>query len=487
MVRKLGVYPEEYKNDKHLISMLIDGMEILVERSGDIGPGYVDILVRSNKSPIQTMDFVREHIVQELHAFCPKACPGVELVEAILRPECVKQLTLCVYRERQAVLVEELKAELMQQLMDEDILYRDHEEIFSLAASLEHEFNWPDEPASNLSADADRAVDLLGARDLMKAIDRKLQSLTQQRIQIEEAASEVMLRSTAALDSKIQNRISLSERQMRLLRRVGSRSSLDSRRSLDLSSKFNVRHNVGDLMVENFLKVTKQLEHAEDTMDEQKVLMKAILPEVKGIQSLQEDVLRTLMLRMNDVMGFSAQFHQRKMPRLPYFTDSDVGILQRFSAVMRVGKSVRLHFMCEDRSRKHYVAEQMGCDMTLEDGKWKRLRPLAMGATKLLYIMLRAGLPAVPFPFPVLGATSSLAMDSLLQDIRLNEPTTAADFNDAWLCLQDFLRPRMDLISSLFELYRVRYTRGEPREVAWVCKACRLKGLQKDILEDYWH
>jgi GTPase SAR1 family protein len=94
-----GSLSVDYKLDKGLIILNFKGIEVLVESSGDVGY-YIDVLVRSSLSHSETLKIIEEDILKTIHQYCASSdgCQGVWLVESILRPQCVQELTLLKYR-----------------------------------------------------------------------------------------------------------------------------------------------------------------------------------------------------------------------------------------------------------------------------------------------------------------------------------------------------------------------------------------------------
>ncbi|CAM6102986.1 unnamed protein product [Calypogeia fissa] len=99
--------------DRNLIRFAVNGIEVLVEYSGDIDY-FVDILARSSKPYAETQKFVDKHVVKKIQNFCAtvKGCQGVLLVEAAIRPLCLKELHLCRDRKAHSVPVLTLKRQL---------------------------------------------------------------------------------------------------------------------------------------------------------------------------------------------------------------------------------------------------------------------------------------------------------------------------------------------------------------------------------------
>ncbi|CAM6079253.1 unnamed protein product [Sphagnum tenellum] len=113
---KDGILSADFKLDKGLITLNFQGMDVFVESSGDVGY-YIDVLVRSSWNHDETLEIVEKDIVRVIHETTHK-CRGVWLVQSILRPQCVQELTLLKYRKSQVVAIETLKQELFMRGCD---------------------------------------------------------------------------------------------------------------------------------------------------------------------------------------------------------------------------------------------------------------------------------------------------------------------------------------------------------------------------------
>jgi hypothetical protein len=84
---KMGAICE---NKKNLMKICVNGLEIFVELSGNQMPGhaFIDILVKSSKNEIQTIQFVHDHVLSQIEHLCssPQGCQGVTLMRGVLRP-----------------------------------------------------------------------------------------------------------------------------------------------------------------------------------------------------------------------------------------------------------------------------------------------------------------------------------------------------------------------------------------------------------------
>ncbi len=117
----------KYENEKNLMKIYGNGFEIFVELSGNQMPGhaFIDILVKSSKSEIQTIQLVHDHVLSPIEQLCssPQGCQGVTLMRGVLRPGAVKKLLLCKNRTKQVALVEDLKMELFEANLDLELVH----------------------------------------------------------------------------------------------------------------------------------------------------------------------------------------------------------------------------------------------------------------------------------------------------------------------------------------------------------------------------
>jgi hypothetical protein len=93
---KDGILSVDFKLNKGLITLNFQGIDVFVESSGDVGY-YIDVLVGSSWNHDKTLEIIEKDIVRVIHETTHK-CRGVWLVQSILRPQCVQELTLLKYR-----------------------------------------------------------------------------------------------------------------------------------------------------------------------------------------------------------------------------------------------------------------------------------------------------------------------------------------------------------------------------------------------------
>jgi hypothetical protein len=73
------------KSEKNLFKISINGMEIFVELTGDEMKShlFIDILVRSSKTKLHTLQFIDDHVLSKIEQLCSApqlGCQGITLV-----------------------------------------------------------------------------------------------------------------------------------------------------------------------------------------------------------------------------------------------------------------------------------------------------------------------------------------------------------------------------------------------------------------------
>ncbi len=91
-----GILSADFKLNKGLITLNFQGIDVFMENSGDVGY-YIDVLVHSSWNHDKTLEIIEKDIMRVIHETTHK-CRGVWLVQSILRPQCVQELTLLKYR-----------------------------------------------------------------------------------------------------------------------------------------------------------------------------------------------------------------------------------------------------------------------------------------------------------------------------------------------------------------------------------------------------
>ncbi len=171
---KMGAICE---NEKNLKKICVNGLEILVELSGNqmSSHAFIDILVKSSKTKIQMIHFVHDHVLSPIENLCniPQGCQGVTLMRGVLRPKAMQKLLLRKNRTKQAELVENLKKELLATNLDLELVHP-----------------WPQVDVQKIDHDffnksmEDKVVTLLGEMATHDELERHLQGLKDVAIDI---------------------------------------------------------------------------------------------------------------------------------------------------------------------------------------------------------------------------------------------------------------------------------------------------------------
>jgi hypothetical protein len=160
------------KSEKNLFKISIDGMEIFVELAGDEMKShlFIDILVRSSKTKLHTLQFIEDHVLSQIEHLCSApqvGCQGIALVRGILQPKAVEVLLLCKDRKHQVVLVEDLKRDLLAANLDTSYVHT-WKEV-------------PNEEECNVNflggSMEDTAISLLGEVDTHEVFQRRYRAL----------------------------------------------------------------------------------------------------------------------------------------------------------------------------------------------------------------------------------------------------------------------------------------------------------------------
>ncbi len=82
---------------------------------------FIDVLVRSSKSKLHTLQFIDDHVLIQIEQLCSVlqvGCQGIALVRRVLPAKAVEVLLLCKDRKHQVMLVEDLKQDLLATNLD---------------------------------------------------------------------------------------------------------------------------------------------------------------------------------------------------------------------------------------------------------------------------------------------------------------------------------------------------------------------------------
>lgn len=445
--------------DKNLISIYYQHVEIMVEFCKAMGEHAIDVMVRSSdldQSIVFT--FVEQEVMKAIIKICaqPMGNQGVELVEGIIRPDCLKELVSPKKRENQCVLVEDLKEDLKRQLQRVP-----HPGRF-LHTWLRNDF---------LEAGASSIDDLLGIEEfsqVVKSFEVTLQKLENELGIDEEEHTPQYLKANGKLPCA-----------------HGESSLL---KDIDGMNKGDVEENVvtiGRILAIAFAK----LHDIDSKVDALNNKMDNVSKDIKAIVALQKKVLPKLQERIEQVLHFSVDEKVGRMPRLCFLTTQGMGSFRKLVTTLNSKvKSIRVELFCEHREQPHRIRGQEGITITMIDG-WmlenalpyinKFLKVLSLiGQVGVGAMTIMAGLGKVQVPdFSKIIAyaieTCGLLNIEGIPKVDKVEEGTLAQFEgwQKWLMLVLERNGGLnDLnIGSKFKLRRARYK--DNSRVAWLCDA----------------
>ncbi|KAH9532620.1 hypothetical protein CY35_18G008000 [Sphagnum magellanicum] len=476
---KMGAICE---NEINLMKICVNGLEIFVELSGNQMPGhaFIDILVKSSKSEIQTIQLVHDHVLSRIEHLCgsPQGCQGVTLMRGVLRPRAVKKLLLCKNRTKQVALVEDLKKEL-------------------LAANLDFAFlhTWPQVDVQKGDHDflnkrmEDEVASLLGEVATHDVLEQHLQSLKKVEIDINNLPSfEQESEHTQGETSK-----------------NGDLPLQKSFHRMSLQEPTNLEQLIRDIM------------RAELRSSEERIVARIStkLEEVfektkQEIKCMEEWLYKKLTKKLDGMTKLFLQLHQQQIPCNAFFTTG--GTKQQRQLVNKLmGIEVTyLHFLCEDIDGIHVVDDQKGDEIRyVKDENRHKIAHLVIVSFKIMSVLLKVAAHVVGGMgnlVPNVAQGLALAYDAeditdYIEDLQIhggpivgqNSTSHLPTVNDALIekhrvatqWLVDFLRGKN--ISKLFGLSRVRYlnsSHGDLSTIRWVCSRHKNEGLNSGTLEN---
>jgi hypothetical protein len=475
------------KSEKNLFKISIDGMEIFVELAGDEMKShlFIDILVRSSKTTLHTLQFIEDHVLNQIEQLCSApqvGCQGIALVRGILQPKAVEVLLLCKNRKHQVVLVEDLKQYLLATNLDTSYVHTWKE--------------LPNAEECNLNffggGMEDIAISLLGEVDTHEVFQRRHKALKELESQV-----------TKLQKNKTHFEIYLQDFQNEI--RMDSFHTNHVQQHIDLESNGDVplQHLVESISNAIVPKIEKKLQSME------KRLMEGTK---QVIQSMERKLHNMLKMELDNMISLSAQLRQRQVPCNVYFTTTGSSHQRKLIVKMLPGtQMVHLHLLCENIERIHVVENKKGEEITLIDPKVRKWIPYLVTGLTIFSVLLKVGAhvaAGIGDMIPNFGKGLLLALDTdalgdylpsdgihkMLEDesfqgnrTLIEQGTTlnmADEKNSAEQWLVDFLKERKNSILESFGLIRVKYHRMNNKGplIRWVCHKCRNDNFQK--LED---
>ncbi|BFI10948.1 hypothetical protein MPTK1_3g19125 [Marchantia polymorpha subsp. ruderalis] len=482
LISEMGVSKETVTCSRHYLCVFLDGHQIYLEQ--ETSHKYVDVLIlcSKHKSREGALKYVMKHIVQELISFCasPKGCPGVALVLGVIQTLCVEMLIPSHLRG--AILIEELKSKFICSIRDklEDIS-RDKSHLEKDEELFNYEHSWPLKGGYTTKVIFERARDLLWESDVEAVVNEIREKQMQQLESLQEGLNNVK--------NDLDHFYPANENMV-------SNLNLSHMKDYNPPSSTSPASTSGEDCSTGLEKKMDQLLQKVDGLDERLRSVESIVQRLDikmgQILSLQHELQSTLsdfMSKVDNIIEYSQSLQQTRTPKRPYVTD-DVGLFYRLSALLHIGKTVRLHLMCESVTGFHRVKDQEGLKIRLDRENCGWIRKTVEISFKLMYYAAKAGLDATLGVGQAIPEWEDLKSDIVQVDGLSNRDRKAIlkggdskELREAWLRIQQTLAPQLqDRYSASFKLYQVKYVRLQLGGQAWVCEECMNKGLRSGIL-----
>ncbi|BFI13320.1 hypothetical protein MPTK1_4g16340 [Marchantia polymorpha subsp. ruderalis] len=476
LILEMRVSKKTVTCSRHNLRLFLDGHEIYIDQG--TSHNYVDVLMlrSKHKSRSEALQYLMKHIVQELISFCAssKGCPGVALVLSVIQTSCVEMLIPSHLRG--AILIEELKSNFIGSINDklEDIqLDKFHLEKEEALFSYEH--SWP-------SIEGHTGVIFESARDLLweNDVEAVVNEIRQKRMQQLESLQQGLI--------EVNNDLIHSHPENE---NMVSRSSFpDITESNRLSSRCLSRANTSvqfsSTRLENKI---DQLVQKVDGLDERLRLVDIKVGQILSLQQEVKSTLSVFMSKVDRIIEYPQSLQQAGTPKRPYVRD-DVGLFYKMSAHLHVGKTVRLHLMCESATGFHMVKDQEGLKLRVDLNNRAWISKTIEISLKVMYYAVKAGLDVTFGLGQAIPDWADLKSDIVkLDGISYSDRSAvlkggeSMKLTEAWLRIQQTLAPQLrDSYSTIFKLYQVKYVRLELGGHAWVCEECMSKGIRTGIL-----
>ncbi|CAH8389858.1 unnamed protein product [Eruca vesicaria subsp. sativa] len=422
-----------YSLEKYLIDITIQGINIRVELGGQLGD-YIDVLACSTKSLTETLRLINQLINPAIQ----NSCHGVILLEHIIRPQCVQDLTPPRFRQSQLISLQRLKEALSS--VPAEVMY-------------DYQHTWDsvlDIGKTVLGAGFDLARDLLSDDDFREVLQRRYHDL-----------------HTLAQELQVPTE--------------------DDPEAVPVTNELeNVDPSFGGIAkgVEAVLRRLKIIEQE----------IRDLKQEIQGLRYYEHRLLIQLHQKVNYLVNYNVQMDERKVPNMFYFITPENYGRRLITSIVPGMVSLRIHMLCEFRREMHVVEDQLGCDvMQIDNRAVKCLAPYMTSFMTLVTFALRIGAnwaAGMGHMIPDLGhAIAHLANPSVMagaagaagavgvaaalgrnrgRDRGIQEQEQRAA--QQWLI--DYLREQNCStgkdIAEKFGLWRVRYR--DDGSIAWICK-----------------
>ncbi|KAG0556900.1 hypothetical protein KC19_11G087300 [Ceratodon purpureus] len=462
---------------KHnIISLRFDGKEVIVEYCGKSAPlrtydhmdGYIDVLVKSSKSKAETLSFTKHHVLGLIKKVCYSPIfgyPGVLLVESILNPKYVENLSGFQDRKNQAIKVDNLIRDLQSKFTSGS----------EVPFNLDYYHEWPSPGGHH------KAQDLLG--------DDEWQGLVNECY--EKFAFEVATQRQNL--KEVQAEVSDDDQAHDLTSGDANENDLEV-----LDPQFSILYKTINQRFDAVDEMSKQI---FDKMDKNMIILSKMIS--KGMEDnnkLQKKLVLDISRNIEKLMDFSIDLKQCRVPRLMYFTDVSKDTWLVTSLVPGL-KSVQLHLMCEHIEGIHLVNEQKGCELRLSSERFQSALPYVIWGVRAISLLIKIGGLAIAGMGSLVegaereiikGLASSIPLNTVSSNLDegcvtrsllpkdLKTPFSVENQKAAEQWLVSFLSNKS--IADLFDLHRIRYTSGSKR-LAWVCGKHKREGEREKTME----
>ncbi|GAB4846046.1 Protein TORNADO 1 [Ancistrocladus abbreviatus] len=429
-----------YSLEKYLISININGIDVRIELGGQLGY-CIDILACSTKNLTETLRLFQQLIIPAVQSLCH----GVTLIENVIRPECVRNLTPPRYRKTQSVQLYQLKHALLS--VPAENMY-DYQHTWSPVS---------DSGRPILRAGFDFARDLLSDDDFREVLHRRYHDLFN-------LANELQVPAENNPDVP------------------------DPAASVSGETEIKIDPSFGGIAkgVEQVLQRLKIIEQE----------IRDLKQEIQGLRYYEHRLLIELHRKVDHLVSYNLQIEERKAPNMFFFVRTENYSRRLVTSIIPGMAALRLHMLCEYRREMHVVEDQMGCEvMQVDNVAVKCLAPYMTKFMKLLTFSLKIGahlaagmgemIPDLSREVAHLldsslltsaagataaGAVGAMAMGS--SRARHSSRDIQQDQRAAQQWVLDFLRDRgcstgRD-IAEKFGLWRVRYR--DNGQIAWICR-----------------
>ncbi|CAK9198148.1 unnamed protein product [Sphagnum troendelagicum] len=469
-------------NEKNLIKIFLNGLEIFVELSGDQMASllFIDILVRSCKSPSETLQLINDHVLTKIEQLCSsvQGCQGVSLVRGVLRPKAVENLLLCKHRKDQALLLEDLKQELWGANLDP-----------------KYEHPWPQvrevfEGNDDYLGESmeGSTMSLLGEKDTQEVLQRRQNELM-----------ELEVHFNAFPTTKDEDYEDPQGFQSGIT--MGCKNSIH--KNVDLQSKGSFHQRILEKLDE-----MPQLVH--DKMVPELHSMEERL--MHRTRSMEKNLHDMLAMNLDNIINLPLELQKRQVPCNVYFTTTGAKLQRKLVVKMLPGiETFNLHLLCKHVEGIHVVDEQHGCEVTMLSARAQQIVPYLVIGLNIFSLLLNVGahiVAGIGDMVPNVGKGLALGLDTQSLSDYLpnwgidgnsqNDPLQGPKTNmiekevalrdqkhgaEQWLV--DFLEKQN--ISKSFGLSRVHYhgikSGNQGPLIRWICDRHKKEGLKKGILE----